>query len=346
MRILRLPQWLALLFFVCAGAYLVHLNTSRPRILVVQSYFNDYSWTRDIDAGIRRALNNPTAYTVRWHYLDLKRHTDEPFRKRAANSAIKVIEDWKPDVILAVNDAAQQYVAKNYVNHPTIKIVYAAINGEPSKYGYDKANNVTGIVERKALVALRETMIEVAKAKGIAADKVRFINIGDRSDSILANERYILEQDWAPIKLVDSKLVASFDEWKKVVIDAEKTADFIIFANYRNLLKTPGKAKNFVSAKTVMEWTEKNSVAIPLGMQGFNVEDGAPISVGPSPLEQGEISGDMAEAIILGKAPKDIPTESTRQYVVYMSESKLKARKLTIPAIHEAFARAANTYFP
>jgi len=31
---------------------------------------------------------------------------------------------------------------------------------------------------------------------------------------------------------------------------------------------------------------------------------------------------------------------------VYMSESKLKARKLTIPAIHEAFARAANTYFP
>lgn len=345
MKILRISQWLALLFFACAGAYLVHLNISRPRILVLQSYLDDYSWSRDIDTGIRRALDNPTAYSVRWHYMDLKRHTDDQFRKRAASSAMKVIKDWKPDVILAVNDAAQKYVATQYANHPTIKVVYAAINGEISPYGYDKANNVAGIVERKALPALKEGMIELARSKGIAADKIRFINIGDRSDSLISNERYILEHDWAPLKLVDSKLVATFDEWKKVVTEAEKTADFIIFANYRQLRETPG-SKAFVAARTVMEWTEKNSKPITLGMQGFNVEDGAAIAIGVSPFEQGEVSGEMAEAIVAGKSPKDIPAQSTRQYVVYMSDSRLKARNLKVPAIHEAFARASNTYFP
>ena len=345
MRIHRPSLWFALLFFVCAGVYLVHLNVSKPRILIVQSYLDDYSWSRDIDKGIRRVLNNPTEYSLRWHYLDLKRHTDADFRKRAAASAKKVIDEWKPDVILAVNDAAQKFVAMSYVNHPKIKIVYAAINGEITPYGYDKATNVTGIVERKAMPALKEGMIALAATRGIRPEDIRFLYIGDRSDSILSNERYVLEYDWAPIKMVGSKLVPTFDEWKRVVTEAENTADFIMFANYRNLLETPGK-KGFVSASTVMNWTEKNAKPITLGMQGFNVEDGAAFSIGVSAAEQGEVSARMAGEIIRGKKPKDIPAQSTQQFVVFMSDSKLKARRLVVPDIHESFARASDTYLP
>jgi ABC-type uncharacterized transport system substrate-binding protein len=81
-------------------------------------------------------------------------------------------------------------------------------------------------------------------------------------------------------------------------------------------------------------------------MQGFNVEDGAAFSIGVSAAEQGEVSARMAGEIIRGKKPKDIPAQSTQQFVVFMSDSKLKARGLVVPDIHESFARASDTYLP
>lgn len=345
MKILRTSQLLALFFFTCVGSYFVYFNVSKPRVLVLQSYLDDYSWSRDIDTGIRRSLKNPTAYTVRWHYMDLKRHTDKEFRTRAANSALKVIENWKPDVILAVDDNAHEYVAKYFINRPGVSIVHAGINGETAPYGYDKAKNVTGILERKPLDAIKEAMIELALLQGKNPKNIRIINIGDRSESLVNDEKFLLEYDWSPLKLVDSKLVKTFDEWKKVVAGAESRADFIVLSNYRQLTAKPGE-KQFVPPKVVMEWTEKNSKPVILGMQGFNVEDGASIAIGVSPYEQGEVSGEMAAAIVAGKKPKDIPEASTRQYVVYMSDSKLKARNLSVPKIYEAFARASNTYLP
>jgi ABC-type uncharacterized transport system substrate-binding protein len=174
---------------------------------------------------------------------------------------------------------------------------------------------------------------------------IRIINIGDRSDSLLADEPFLLKYDWSPLKLVDSKLVGTFDDWKKVVNDAESRADFIILSNYRQLVVKPGD-KKFVPASEVMKWTETHAKPIVLGMQGFNVEDGGAIAIGVSPYEQGEVSAQMAAEIIAGKKPRDIPEQATRQFVVFMSESRLKARHIQPPKIYEAFARASNTYLP
>jgi len=60
----------------------------------------------------------------------------------------------EPDVLIAVDDNAQKYAAKYFVNHPRIKIVFSGINGSVQPYGYDTANNVTGILERNPFAHL------------------------------------------------------------------------------------------------------------------------------------------------------------------------------------------------
>jgi hypothetical protein len=52
----RLPSLLAATFVVLMGALGVWFKLSQPRILVLHSYKPDYSWTRDVDSGLRRVL--------------------------------------------------------------------------------------------------------------------------------------------------------------------------------------------------------------------------------------------------------------------------------------------------
>ena len=44
------------LFVLGSTYFLVKESTSTPRILVLQSYGSDYSWTHDVDIGIKKIL--------------------------------------------------------------------------------------------------------------------------------------------------------------------------------------------------------------------------------------------------------------------------------------------------
>ena len=96
-----------------------------------------------------------------------------------------------------------------------------------------------------------------------------------------------------------------------------------------------------------MEWTEANSTVPVIGTNVFNTEDGAMLSVGVSPYEQGETMAEMARMIIeKHMAPKDIPIRTSHQYVVAFRKSALERRHMTVPQIFEAFARATDNYYP
>ena len=70
-----------------------------------------------------------------------------------------MIDETQPDIILAVDDDAQNYVARYYINHPHIRVVFAGVNNDPAEYGFDRASNVSGILERLPIDALKETLL-------------------------------------------------------------------------------------------------------------------------------------------------------------------------------------------
>lgn len=338
----------AKLLFVTLLCVLVFLHKQhKPRIMIIHSYNNDYSWVNEINVGVNRFYDQHPDVTLRWHYMDLKNHNDEDFKRTAATIANSTIERWQPDVIILFDDIAQKLVGTKYLNNPDVKIVFGGVNGNASDYQYDSANNVTGILERKPLQAAEETMVMLWRASGgNPQKKPRALLIGDKSYSFTVGlstyeppEYHWKQIDWRKPVSVDT-----YAEWKERVLQAHTSADVLLVSDYRQLRVQDG-SKEFVKPAEVMAWTEANSKIPVLGLAAIITEEGGAMSIATSGYEQGRVAAEMSYAITSGKAPKEIPVKQTEQYLIGLRKSALERRKIDPPSIYEAFARATNNFF-
>lgn len=338
----KLQHAVAGAFALCCLALFAWWNATKPRVLVLHSYDTEYAWSREVSVGLHRVLDRKNGYSIRWHYMDTKRHPWPDFLRRAGIGAQRVVEQWRPDVVIAIDDDAQKYVMKSYVNDPKIRIVFAGINGDIGAYGYDRAPNATGIVERVPWSAIRETLLGSSLAG--RKSEIRVLHLGDLSESVAHDAEQSRHFDWWPLKLAGVHLVETFDEWKARVRAAEGNADVILISNYRRLVDASG-SKRLVDPKEVVAWTEANSKLPLIGLNGYYAEDGGMLSVAASPYEQGEVAAGMAVRILDKRAsPDTIPVETTRQFIVSIRAASLAARDIRLPVFYESFARATNTY--
>ena len=333
----------ASIFVIGSAAILVRYNAARPVILVLQSYNTDYSWSRDVNIGLKRVFDGYTRNIIHYHYMDTKNHTNKAFLEKSGLLARRVIDSLQPNILIAVDDNAQSLVAKYYINHEKIKIVFAAVNAKPEKYGYTTANNVTGILERNQLSAIRDAFKLMGK-EYTPDHPIRIANLGDLSNSVKINEEFIKEFDWSPVELKHSVLVETFPEWKEAVQRLENEVDFFFSTNYRTLKHKPGGTQN-VPPEEVVQWTLENSKTPIIGSHGFFVEEGGPIAIATSPYEQGEVAARIAMDVIKGKDIKSIPIRSTEQFIVFMREDIMKKKGINIDGVYKAFAIATNNYY-
>lgn len=340
----RLRLVLISVFLAATLAVTVAYNHYKPRVLVLHSYDLSYPWTREVTVGVRRVLDEHPDYAIRWFYMDTKRHPWKEYKENSGLSARQSIERWKPHVIIAIDDDAQEFVTRHYVNHPSIRIVFAGVNGGIDGYGFTGAGNVTGIFERKDLRALQEALLAF-RWQRVGQGPLRFVHIGDNSSSVGHDEHFIRDFDWRPLVRLPSQLVGNFDDWKKAVRAAQDQTDFIVTSNYRKITRSAAD-RSLVPPTEIVAWTLANSRVPVVGTNGFFVEDGGEVAIGTSPFEQGEVAARMAIRLIGGQSATDIPHASTRQFVVYMRSAKLHQRGMQLPPLYEAFARAVNSDLP
>jgi len=332
---------LKVLFVLCLTVYFVSFSTDRPRILVLHSFDTGYAWTNDTDIGIRRILTQESLPVVYWQYMDTKNHPSLGYKQKAGILARRMIDRLQPHVIIAADDDAQQFAARFYVNRPDMSIVFCGVNGYPEEYGYDEAQNVTGILERLPLEAIRDA-IPYLVPKNV--NKIKIIHLGDTSVSVRRQDVFTLKFDWSPLFLIDSILVDTFEEWKEAVADISKRADCLLISNYRQLARSKDDA-TLVPPSEIIEWTYKNSESIVFGVNGFVVEDGADIAISMSPYEQGEVAAQMAMDIATGKKKANqIPIQRSQTFMVYMNARLKQNKYFNMPPIYEAFAKASNNF--
>lgn len=331
----------------CLAVYL-HKNDS-PRILIIHSYGADYTWVQEMNVGIKKFFDKHRDITLRYHYMDLKNHGDLDFRRTSQIATINTIEKWKPDIIMLYDDAAQSLVGMNYLNHPKIKVVFGGMNGLPSTYQYDKSQNVTGILERKPLQAIEDTSIMLFesfnKTKG-AHNRPRIVLLGDSSDSFKAGltDYTTSSYKWQAVDWLPPREAITFDDWKMQVNQIAKEADVLLVSDYRQL-KTSPDSKSFASPIDVVKWTEEHATIPVLGLVSVYTQDGGGIAVAVSGYEQGEVSSSQAYQISTGVSASSISIAPTSQYLISMRKSTLEKKKITLPPIYEAFARATYNYY-
>lgn len=337
-----------LVVLVVAG-FILGQKAQKSRILVVHSYHTDYPWVVQINEGIHRVLQGQQHISLRYHYMDLKNHTDEDYKRTAASAVHRTIRKWKPDVLIISDDLGQQLVGRRYLNDPSMGIVFCGVNGEIDVYGYDGARNVTGILERKPLAAIRETLLMMARARGFQAGgkgehRPRVVFVCDSSDSVTAELASLNAFHWAPLEWLPPVRAKNFAQWKQAVQLANGYADMILVSDYREF-HLPSGEKEKVFPSEVMRWTERHSLNPVLGMSLVNVTDGGMMSVFTSGYEQGEVAGGMALAIAWGDSPGDLEVRQTRQFLISVRKSAMESRNLPIPTIYESFARATENYY-
>jgi hypothetical protein len=339
-------------FFVMMVGAIVWANAHRPRILVLHSYATDYSWTRDVSTGLGRVLGKQSWISVRHHYMDTKRNGGTEYLRRAGIAARDTIDRLRPDVVIAIDDYAQLLAARFFVNDPRVNIVFAGVNGGITPYGYDNADNVTGILERKPVAAIKEVIVLLSQAASHDPYKdarVRIMLLADRTLSASRDGEYLGTYGWKPLDYRPPRFVGDFETWQKIVEKVDEETDFLLVGGYRQLKRRPdsGPKERYVHPDEVMAWTERHSPVPVIGINPFNTEDGAMLSVGVSPYEQGRIAAEMARRIIEdGVRPAKIPVLTSKQYVVAFRRSALDRRHIRVPAIFEAFARATDNYYP
>ncbi|MBE7464457.1 MAG: hypothetical protein HS116_13345 [Planctomycetes bacterium] len=345
MNLQKITSAFMVLFLAIVGSFLIHESLKRPRILVLHSYYTDYAWVKDIDIGIRRELGS-RPYNLRFHYMDTKRHPFPEFMEKAGLTARRMIDEWQPDIIIAVDDNAQKYVTRYYIDDPNKVILFSGLNAELQDYNFHTAKNVTGIIERIPYEAARDIFLQL-----LPSDKRRVYHISDDSETSVAIHKEIENFDWSPLKFVESKQIATFGQWKEAVKDAEDECDCLLITHYHTL-KDDHDPTKIIKPIDVVTWTEQNTKLPTLGFWGFFVEEGGMMAVAVSPYEQGEIPARMAWQIIEGgikphEVAEKFPWQKNRLFVMFMRGSTFRERLKgqEMPLILEAFARAMNHYY-
>ena len=336
-----------LIFFLAAFGIFFWASSTRPKVMVLHSYDQDYIWTTEVNVGLERVFSGQSWIKLKSYYMKTKQSKDQSYLRRAGIAAKRAIDNFHPDILIVIDDPAQKLVAMDYVNDPQMSIIFAGVNGGIEAYGYQGAKNVTGIFERKPIAALVETLQVLHRhnpAHKNSSELIRVKFLADDGHSAHRDADFLAGADWGNIRYMGSTHVASFADWQEAVRQIEGT-DYLLVGAYRKLTNKQ-ESEKFIGPKEVIRWTRDNSHVPMIGMNVFCSEDGTMLSVGISPYEQGEYAASTALKIIREQiSAGDIPLEIPQQYIVAMRKSILDKRGVQMPKIYEAFSRAANYYY-
>lgn len=290
------------------------------KILHIMSYHSPWQWTDGQLAGFKAALRGlDVEYKV--FQLDMKRRTDDAWKKQVSLAARELIDTWKPDLVYTSDDYAQEYVSKYYINQD-LPFVFSGVNADPAGYGFEGSKNITGVLEEEHVV---ET-IKLLKQIVPGVKKIAVIYDDDPTwPPVLARMRKSLSQ-MPGITISSWNLIKTFAQFKQRIMELQKEADAIAFLGIFTFKDKQGKN---VSYKTVSRWVMDHSILPDFSFWQDRISYGTLCTVTVSEFEQGYAAGEIARGILLeGKSPASYPMKSTVKGVPMIN--LLRAKKLGI----------------
>jgi ABC-type uncharacterized transport system substrate-binding protein len=281
------------------------------KILWVDSYHQGYEWSDGIENGIREVLNK-TGVDLRVFHMDTKRNDSEEFGREAGLKAKAVVDEFKPDVVIATDDNAQKYLVVPFLKDTELPVVFSGVNWDASMYGYP-CKNVTGMIE----VDLVKEMVGhfMLYARG---DRVGYLSPDtetERKMSDIWNSRFF-----------DGKmtvyLVETFEEFKREFLRAQEEMDMLFIANNAGIRDwDPMAAEKFLLRTT----------KIPTGTPLQFLDKFVVFTLGKYPEEQGEYAAHVALKIFDGAKPSDFPLVTNKRAKLTVNLKMAKAAGIVLP---------------
>jgi ABC-type uncharacterized transport system substrate-binding protein len=285
------------------------------RVLHVMSYHLPWEWTESQLNGFREAMRGVNV-DYRVIQMDAKRHSEEQSKLKVAEQARREIETWQPDLIFTGDDDAQSYVARYYVNKK-VPVVFAAVNADPSVYGFTGSKNVTGVLEHIHFVQSIELLTHVAP--GVRRIAV-ISDTGTMWPPIMDTMRQNEDRLPANVRITDYHVLSTFEDYKRTVRDCQQSADALCFLGVFEFKDATGAN---VPLETVQKWTVANSRLPDVSFWRDRVDKGTLCAATVSGYAQGYEAGKMARGILTEcRSPDSYPFATTETGVPVINTAR------------------------
>jgi len=286
-----------LLLVCCTRAEAVRAEPAsqeqRATVFIVHSYDDEYMWTKNITQGVKEALRGlNAAYEI--HFLDAKRDPAPGHLQAKAQDILARIETSAPQVVIAVDDAAQAYLVVPYLkNRAGIQVIFCGVNAPINIYGYPAAN-VSGVRERWHF---REGFALLKKIRPAMRSVAFLTDDSDASGYVLHDLGTLQKQGGRfALKLAGVEKVHTYQQWQLLVQRYQKQADSLALGTYYSLMdEATGK---MVPGDVVAAWTNSVNRLPTLGFADYSLKHGHLCGILESGHEQGFLAGSMARNVL------------------------------------------------
>ena len=314
MRVKRsAASFLQAALFLLALLLLLPSSGFAARCLYVSSYHAGYVWNDDIEEAMTKVLRGQCE--IKKFYMDGKRNLAPEFARQKGLEAKKLIDTWKPDVVIVADDNAARYLVMPHLKNAAVPVVFCGINWTVEPYGFPYPNT-TG-------------MVEIGPVEPLAKE-VRTVVPNARQGIFLSAEEMTQNKEVALNQKVYAKHgitilhrpVQTMAEWEKAFLEAQK-ADFIILGNNagindwsheRALALVTQKGKKFTVS--YLDWMAPYTMLTMAKIAG----------------EQGDWAARAALRILKGARPNSIPIAANQRWNIFVNPTLLRETGFTLPA--------------
>lgn len=290
-KVFALARAIALLLLVASAASAQDYRGKK--ILYVNSYHPGYEGSDPIAEGIQSVLGNREV-DLKIIYMDTKNNPSDEFSEAAALKAKAVIDQFRPDVVIASDDNASKYLIVPYYREADLPFVFCGVNWDASAYGFPY-KNVTGMIEVALVSEILKHLNKYAKGK-----RIGFI-AGDTLSERKNLEYYIKRFD---IDFEKIYLAKTFEEWKQSYLKLQDEADMALMTSHVGIAGwNDREARDFA----------EHHAKIPIGTEHRWSMPFALVGVAKDFNEMGVWSAHAALKILDGVPPSKIPVTANKK---------------------------------
>jgi ABC-type uncharacterized transport system substrate-binding protein len=275
-------------------------NALAATCLYVSSYHRGYAWNDGIERGMESVLNGTC--DLQKFYMDTNRNTDAAFAQQKALEAKALIETATPNVVIACDDSASQYLIMPYFKDAAVPFVFCGVNWTVEPYGYPYTN-VTGMVEVSPITPLLKEIQRTVK--GATHGVFLAADVPTQHKEFGHFQKTYRDHG---VTLV-GVFVKTLMEWETAYAEAQ-TADFVVLSNTVGITDwDKARAGQYALAQahkltvTTYEWM------LPYTM----------LAMTKVPEEQGEWAAKVAVQILAGTSPQQIPIVANSRWNLYVN---------------------------
>lgn len=320
------------------------------KVMVIHSYGANHVCGKPQGDGVKQALADKgweegKNLQLRSYYMDTKKvHVTPQAIREQARIARQKIDNFRPDVVVVLDDNAIREVMLPLVGRDDLSVVFSGMNGQPADYNQrvpfmQPSGNITGVYEKLWVEKSLLVMGEILDGFGPQDKVVGITDFSPTGNAISRQFDLELGKTNSPVHW-QLERVKDFSEYRALI--EKLNADEHVRAIYPAALRLETEKGEVLTAPDIFAWTIKHSrkpeMALNYHFSKIGLLGGAAVDFD----RMGYKAGVKAARILSGERAGELPIEDAEDFAIVFNLERAKQLDIQIP---EPMLQAADEYY-